>query len=290
MGNDGSEPGASPGDAAYILGHDKAEQRRLLEQAEFLEPLTRRFLLDAGLASGMRVLDVGSGVGDVALLAGRLVGPAGRVVGVERERTAAEQATGRAARSGASNVSFATGDVRDVDVDGPFDAVIGRFVLMYLGDLGNAIGAAARHVRPGGIVAFQEWHADDLFLAEPPVPLWQRTGDIVVATFRRAGTNTRAGFQLRQAFEAAGLPSPDVRAERPAGGGAGYDGYRYLAGVITSIAPMIEHYGIANLADLDLDTLEDRLRADAGANDATVTFPSIVSAWTTRPLDDPAPR
>jgi ubiquinone/menaquinone biosynthesis C-methylase UbiE len=80
----------------------------VLEQAEFLEHLTRRFLLDAGLASRMRVLDVGSGVGDVALLAGRLVGLAGRVVGVERERTAAERATGRAARSGASNVSFVT--------------------------------------------------------------------------------------------------------------------------------------------------------------------------------------
>ena len=61
---------------------------------------------------------------------------------------------------------------------------------------------------PGGIVAFQEWHPIDSFLAEPPVELWTATGDTLLETFRAAGTNVRLGLSLRAAYLAAGLPAP----------------------------------------------------------------------------------
>jgi ubiquinone/menaquinone biosynthesis C-methylase UbiE len=91
-------------DAEYLLGHDEAEQRRLLEQAAIVEPLTRRSLLAAGLEPGMHVLDVGSGFGDVSVLASDLVGPAGSVVGIDREPSAVASATARATALGATNV------------------------------------------------------------------------------------------------------------------------------------------------------------------------------------------
>ncbi len=75
----------------------------------------------------------------------------------------------------------------------------------------------------------------------------------------------------------------ELRAERLSGGGAGYAGYRYLAGVIRSIEPMIENYGVATADELDIDTLEDRLRTAAAASGSTVAFSAIVSAWTTKP-------
>src|SRR3954452_6741406 len=67
----------------YVLGRSAAETRRLILQGDFQAPYTRRFLLDAGIEVGMRVLDVGSGAGDVALLAADLVGPQGSVVGID---------------------------------------------------------------------------------------------------------------------------------------------------------------------------------------------------------------
>ncbi len=273
--------GSVTSDARYILGHSDVEQQRLREQAEFMEPLTRRFLLDAGLRPGMRVLDVGSGFGDVALLIAELVGPDGAVVGVDREPAAVADASRRADEVGAGNVSFLAGDLREIDPGGPFDAVIGRFVLMYLAHAADAIVSIAQHVRPGGIVAFQEWHGSDPFIADPPVPLWTQTGERLVETFHRAGTNIHAGLQLREAFEAAGLPSPELRAERLTGGGARYGGYRYLAGVIRSIEPMIEQYGVATADELDVETLEHRLRVAAESSHATVAFSAIISAWAT---------
>src|SRR5690242_12558414 len=51
---------------SYVLGHTGRELDRLSTQARLLEPITRRWLHDAGIAPGMQVLDVGTGVGDVA--------------------------------------------------------------------------------------------------------------------------------------------------------------------------------------------------------------------------------
>jgi hypothetical protein len=123
------------------------------------------------------------------------------------------------------------------------------------------------------------WHGADPFLSVPPAPLWLRTGEILVETFRRAGTTVDVGMGLRSSFEVAGLPSPSLRAERIVAGGEKFAGYAYLAGVIRSIVPMIEQYGVASADDLSVDTLERRLRDQVVSLHATVVFSAIVSAW-----------
>src|SRR5260370_23453726 len=84
----------------YSLGSTDAEHERLIWQASRLAPLTERLFLEAGIGPGQRVLDLGSGVGDVAMLAARLVGPSGEVVGVERDTHSIARARGRMARAG----------------------------------------------------------------------------------------------------------------------------------------------------------------------------------------------
>lgn len=58
----------------YAFSDRAQEQRRLASQAELFASLTERVFRAAGVGTGMRVLDLGSGAGDVAILAGRLVG------------------------------------------------------------------------------------------------------------------------------------------------------------------------------------------------------------------------
>src|SRR6185503_15820352 len=69
---------------ASLLPADRVRQEslRLLLQAAVYDPLTFRFLVDAGLREGMRVLDIGSGLGSVSLLTSEIVGPKGAVVSV----------------------------------------------------------------------------------------------------------------------------------------------------------------------------------------------------------------
>ena len=85
---------------SYALGRSTAETRRLIRQAQIYGPITRQFLVSAGIGTGMKVLDVGSGAGDVALLLADLVGPRGDVVGVEMNPVILEDGAGAGQRRG----------------------------------------------------------------------------------------------------------------------------------------------------------------------------------------------
>src|SRR5213595_694483 len=118
----------------YALGYTNTEHERLIRQAERIAPITERLFRNAGIGPGQRVLDLGSGVGDVAMLAARLVGPSGEVVGVERDTRSITRAKARVADAGLPNVTFTQSDVSQIASTRLFDAVVGRFILMYLPD------------------------------------------------------------------------------------------------------------------------------------------------------------
>lgn len=65
---------SSTSTSTYVLGRSEQEYERLMLQSKLLRPFTDRYFRTAGVSPGMRVLDVGSGMGDVALLAGEIVG------------------------------------------------------------------------------------------------------------------------------------------------------------------------------------------------------------------------
>jgi len=124
-------------DSDYLLGSSDREHERLICQAARTAPLTERFFREAGIGPGQRVLDVGSGVGDVALLAARLVGPAGEVVGVERDPRSVAGARRRVTEADYRNVSFTESDIAQISSNKPFDAVVGRFILQFVPPLGD---------------------------------------------------------------------------------------------------------------------------------------------------------
>ena len=179
----------------YAFADRAHEQRRLASQAELFDPLTERVFRAAGLGNGMRVLDLGSGAGDVAMLAARLVGREGEVVGVERDPEAVASAKARVAEVGMSNIRFIQGDVQTLDgvADG-FDAAVGRFVLMYVPDPAAALRRAASLVRPGGLVCF---HESDITYdwAAPMTPLWAQIRAWFLAVLER--TTRLPGWGLR---------------------------------------------------------------------------------------------
>jgi ubiquinone/menaquinone biosynthesis C-methylase UbiE len=118
----------------YLMGRSEAETRRLITQHQLYGRFTRRLLEDAGIVEGMKVLDVGSGAGDVALLAAELVGPTGSVLGVDQDPEVLETASARAEASGLTNISFHAGDLNKNIPGNDFDAVVGRLVLLYVPD------------------------------------------------------------------------------------------------------------------------------------------------------------
>ncbi len=174
----------------YALGHSENELDRLARQAEAFEPFTRQLLQQAGITTGMRVLDVGSGSGDVAFLAAQLVGPSGEVIGADHAAEAVSRATARAQAKAVSNVKFVQGDPADLSFDRPFDAIVGRLVLMYYPDPVNAIRRLKGHLREGGLNVFQELDFANA-RSLPSVPTFERVNGWIKQAFTATGAHTQ---------------------------------------------------------------------------------------------------
>ena len=90
----------SKSDPRYTMGRSEGETERLIQQSQLYEAVTLRFFQEAGLVSGMRVLDVGSGAGDVAMAAAELVGAEGEVVGCGCQCGDSRDSSGKGERTG----------------------------------------------------------------------------------------------------------------------------------------------------------------------------------------------
>lgn len=266
----------------YPLGHSEAEIRRLAAQAAFYEDLTEDVLRRAGLRPGMRVLDLGCGVGDVSLLAGRMVGAEGFVRGIDRAAPAIAVARRRAAALDLAHVRFDAADLDALDPEPTFDALIGRFVLMYLPARAALLRRLSRCLRPGGIVAFQEMDMSHVAMV-PPSALFDRVGEWMRGGFRAAGTEVDMGSNLLATFLSAGLPRPTMIACARVESGPTSPAYDAAVGVLRSLLPIIERAGLATEAEIDIDTLSNRLREDVIAGERLMFLPRLVGAWSRLP-------
>ena len=267
-------------ETGYQLGSGAAELERLDLQGRVLAPATRTILATAGVRRDMRVLDLGSGAGDVAFIAAELAGPAGEVVGIDQSPDAVAKATARARQRGLSNVRFVAGDIQDRAPDGPFDAITGRLVLMYVPDPAAVLRTQAGVLRSGGVVAPIEF---DLHSARslPATPLVGQALSWLREAFTRAGINPALGPGLWAVLQAAGLQPSGMIGVQPHFGPEDPDGAAILAGIVRTVLPVIERTGVATAAQVGADTLQQRLSGELAASAAVFAHPMLISAWGT---------
>ena len=264
----------------YVLQSERAELERLAHQARSLEAATRVHLQLSGIRPGMRVLDLGTGIGDVAFHVADLVGPEGSVVGIDLADSALAYAQERRAESGRSNVRFEQADVRTWrDPTGePFDAVVGRLILFHLPTQAEEI---VRHhagqLRPGGTVLMMDFDIGGA-RSEPSVPLLAQARQWIMDAFARSGADPVIGAKLERILRSAGLSgvrsmglAAYLDADNPAGP-------QLLAGVVRSLLPAIERTGVATADDVGIDTLADRLGEQQRGANAILLPPTLVGA------------
>ncbi|HYL26733.1 MAG TPA: class I SAM-dependent methyltransferase [Candidatus Nitrosotalea sp.] len=254
----------------YHLGYTDAEHERLIRQAARLEFVTERFFREAGVVEGWRILDVGSGAGDVAMLAARIVGPSGAVVGLERDPRSVERARTRAAELGLANIAFVCCDVDEYAAAVPFDGAVGRFVLQFIPDPVATLRRVASFVRTGGLIAFQEGSWAPFLALSAGLPLWHACVSLLHGAARRAGVNLEMGIDLDRVFRAAGLAAPKVRLEMELGRDPEFT--RWPSDSLRSVLPDLTRLGVSYDELGDLDTLAQRLHEE-------VTRANTVAPW-----------
>jgi len=275
------KPNHSP---TYAMGHAEDELDRLINQARFFGDLTEHVLRLAGLARGMRVLDVECGPGDVMFLAARLVGPEGTVIGVDKSPEAIGVARNRAEVAGLTNVQFLTQDFTELVLDELVDALIGRLVLQYLADPVLVLSRLANFVKPGGVVAFQEGFLEDKAYSEPVCQVYETGLQRIMETFARIGADPRTGRRLAQIFQAADLPAPQMILHSRVERGPDSPIYDVAAQLTRTMLPLMQRTGVATPEEVGIETLASRIRAEAVALNATLIFPALIGVWTRKPL------
>ncbi|MBT3077418.1 MULTISPECIES: class I SAM-dependent methyltransferase [Streptomyces] len=288
---------------AYTLGHAPEEMDRLLLQARLYGPVTAQALRQAGLGPGMRVLDAGCGAGDVTFIAAEAVGPGGSVTGVDagpealdlararlRDRTRGSGPGGAVGVGGgggeAGAVDFLRATLPDVVLDGPVDALIGRLVLGHQDDPVAFLRRLTGLVRPGGLIAFQEFDNHAL-RAVPETPLAGAVLRGITGALRAGGKDRGAGARLYSLFRQAGLVPAGITATTPMGGVEDPLVLPLAVHTYRTLCPRVSATGLGPDADReaigDPATVGDRMRAELDAAGAALIMPTAVTVWATTP-------
>jgi SAM-dependent methyltransferase len=226
----------------------------------------------------MRVLDIGCGVGDVSLLAARIIGRSGRVTSLDFDAGALETLRQRACSEEWSNIECVEGNVQDWKPSGRFDAVIGRHILIHSKNPLQILERSAEMLQPRGLAVFHEYDFSVRHRAWPPTPLRERIIEVFQQFFERA-TVGNIGSRMWNLLVQAGFETPDCRVEYPMDGGPDSPFYEWITESLRSILPHAVALGIVSQGEIDIDKLAEVLRAENAAAMSCIPGPTMIGAF-----------
>jgi SAM-dependent methyltransferase len=266
----------------YVLRGGLPGRERLRLIGRVLRPTTINLLERVGLHRGIACLDVGCGGGDVTVEIARLVGPGGRVVGIDIDKTALELARNEAAGLGLRGVEFRESEVGQTGGDAGFDLVYARFLLTHLKDPAGAAAWMLTRLRPGGVVVLEDIDFSGHF-CHPRNPAFSRYVELYTELVRRTGGDPDIGPRLPQLLLDAGCQNVQLNVVQPAG----------IAGELKLIAAItMENIADSLLAqDLasrhEIEGVVDQLYAFARDHRTVMSLPRVVQASGYRPMATP---
>ena len=163
-----------------------------------------------------------------------------------------------------------------------FDAIIGRFVLLYQPDPIAILRRFRNFLRPNGIIAFQEMDMQTISQV-PASETFTHVRSWIDHGFKAGGAELNMGSKLLCTFLNAGLPRPTMIASSRVESGPDSPCYAIMAQVIRSLLPLLERTGAVTAEEVSIDTLADRLRQDAVANESVTFWVRLVGAWSRLP-------
>ncbi len=192
----------------YILAGTDEDLRRLMRISEQAADMARAAFRRIGVQEGWSAIECGCGpIGALAVMA-EMIGPGGRIVGVDFNKAAVEQARTVAASLGLANVDVIEGDVHELEpatVGGPFDLAYTRLFLTHQADPAQTLRRIANLLRPGGLLVAQEPLPSPTPRAHPDVAALGEYWALLHRLLQRAGVPADAVADLPRYAREAGL-------------------------------------------------------------------------------------
>jgi ubiquinone/menaquinone biosynthesis C-methylase UbiE len=268
----------------YILDGSDEDLRRLLGVAEATREMARSAFRRVGMQEGWHAIDCGCGpIGGLAVIA-EMVGPAGRVVGVDFSEPAVQRARSVVAALELGNVELFAGDFHELGpaaVGGPFDLAYTRFFLMHQPDPVRTLSQIARLLRPGGWVVAQEALRDPPPRSHPHLDALGAYWDLAYQVLERAGGVPHDAVNgLPGSARAAGLEVVEVGGSFPiVNPELGFDLH---AGTLLAARERAVASGVAT--GQQVDDLVSEMRAAKGAGYEWVSTPFMLDLTFRKPL------
>jgi ubiquinone/menaquinone biosynthesis C-methylase UbiE len=195
----------------YVLGTHEAELLRLGLQHRLWSAQTFGFWERAGIGPGKSILDLGCGPGYTSLDLAGLVAPGGRVLAVDVSERFIAHLMERQAALGITNVASHVMDIQKLDVFGEVDVVYLRWVLCFLPSPEIAMERIASVMRPGGILAVQEYANYATQTLVPKSKAFQRVVQAIMESWHARGGDPDIGLRLPGMMAKNGFRVDDIR-------------------------------------------------------------------------------
>lgn len=200
--------------STYAIRGGEEGARRLDLLAQVVGPTTDAFLGGAGITPGMTCLDIGCGAGHVSRRLAALVGPTGRVMGLDLDPVKLATARTEADRAGLENIEFRVADAATWSEPGRFDVVYGRFIVSHLAERSAFIARLREALRPSGTLLLEDIDFTGAF-CYPANAAYSRYCELYVQVIARRGGDANVGAKLYHLCLDAGLEDVDAGVVQP---------------------------------------------------------------------------
>lgn len=265
----------------YVLGTGLDEHARLGLQHRLWSDAAVDAWKRAGFGLGSRVLDVGCGPGHAALDLAQLVGPDGRVVGVDESETFIASFNEQSRARELSQARGVVGDVQAISLgdERAFDGAYARWVLCFVPKPSDVLRGVANALRLGGVFVIHDYFNYGCMTAAPRLESHDVLVKATVQSWKSRGGDPDIAGRLPKLLDDAGFDLVDMRVhQRIARGGVSADGRRdpMIAWPTTwwrTFAPKLVTMGLITQTQCD-KALEDLARVEDDAT-AFVVCPPV---------------
>lgn len=202
-------------DNNYLFNTNALAHERLLFLQKIHGPDSIRFLTHSGLKPGMRVLDIGCGIGLMSCWLAKQVGAKGRIIAVDKYPAQLDAAKLIAQQEKINNIDFMQLDVIDLDKQiQDIDLVYSRYLLSHLPDANLAIKAMLNTLKPGGILVLEDVNHHQFF-HYPPHSAFDKAMNLFMQAGKNRGVDYTIGDKLFTLLKAYPLTDFQVQAVQP---------------------------------------------------------------------------